>query len=117
MNITALDIYLFGLLDKVDAVAFVAGLVGLITGLAWMFSVTEDFMDEYRPRLKAACLSCCAVLILVFLIPSQGTFAAMVLLPRIQESEIIKRDFPMLYQAARDHLLNAVQPKKDTKHD
>lgn len=116
MNITTLDIYLFGLLGKADAVRFVAGIVATVSGLIWALSFAEDALAVYRRRIKTACLSACAVLVLVFLIPSQGTFAALVLIPRIQESEIIKRDFPILYEAARDHLLRAVKPK-DTKHD
>lgn len=124
MNITQFDIYLFGLLGSVKMLVFPAAMGFVAPGLLWVcLAATGSECDRENAgatrllmALKRICITSAIALTILFFVPSQSTFAAMVLVPRIQQSEIIKRDFPALYEAARNHLLNSLT-QKDSKHE
>lgn len=118
MNITALDIYLFGLLGNLEKVFSISVAATTVVGTFTLIA-SPILFEEGDRRVLMKCIKgfalAAAFAFLGLFVPNQKTYAAMVLLPRIQESEIIKRDFPLLYQAARDHLLSTVTPKKEER--
>lgn len=53
-----------------------------------------------------------ALLMIRTLIPSSNTFAAMVIVPEITNSDVIKKDLPDLYRAAMDKLKESLEVEK-----
>jgi len=100
--ITATDIYLWGLLGKVEVLtALVAVFSGCATAIAVFIAVfIEDKRAEpWIPR--AASVFVVAVLLAVFA-PSKQTFAAMYVLPALAKSEAVQKDLPEVYGMAVD---------------
>lgn len=124
MNITAFDIYIYGLLTKLDGPAsFVIplGLFASLMSLAWWWSAFTEGADDLLPkaRRRTIAIGCISgLLACVWLaIPSANTFAAMVVIPKIAQSDVIQKDFPALYEAARKALMDAVQAKQSKSND
>lgn len=106
-TITPLSIYLFGLLDKINTFCVVGIIVAL--GLSVPFIVTAGVENDWLPikkywKIYVSVLST-LVLTATFL-PSSKTYAAMVILPQIAQSDVIKKDVPEMYEAAKNLLLD-----------
>jgi len=100
--ITATDIYLWGLLGKVEVLTtLVAVFSGFATAIAVFtaFVVEDERAEPWIPR--AASVFVVAVLLAVF-VPSKQTFAAMYVLPALAKSEAVQKDLPEVYGMAVD---------------
>lgn len=73
-----------------------------IFGFAGMITEGEFWTRYYKLFFPITILS----FLLAVFIPSSKTYAAMVILPKIAQSDVIKKDVPEMYEAAKNLLLN-----------
>jgi len=110
--ITATNIYLWGILGRVEVVLILAmigtGLASLFTTMAWL---VEGFDLENRVRLKVYAAFVVSMLLTVF-VPSRETFAAMYVLPAIAKSEAVQKDLPEVYSMAVDFMKKQLSTKE-----
>jgi uncharacterized membrane protein YkvI len=113
MNIT-LIIYIWGLLDSLRTVLIGAAVlpVAIVVFLALcsMGEVFDDLENWNKKWVKRGIWTTALSTIFACLLPSSNTFAAMVIVPRIIESEMIQKDMPEVYKAAKDRLLESLKP-------
>lgn len=125
-------IYLWGILDDVRigciylscaAAALAIAPILIVAGTAekGYFEKWEDY--EIRRKKERSILKLTkiflpislVILMIRTLIPSSNTFAAMVIIPEIVNSDVIKKDLPDLYKAAKDKLQESLVEKKVEK--
>jgi Na+/proline symporter len=116
MNIT-LIIYIGGLLDSLRTVLVVIALLPVAVLVAIWFGSTGEFFEDCenwnegaKKWVKRGIWTTALSTSLACLLPSSNTFAAMVIVPRIIESEMIQKDMPEVYKAAKDQLLESLTP-------
>lgn len=111
--ITATNIYLWGILGRVEVVlvisVIITGITSLFVTMAWLF---EGFDDENRVRFKMYAAFALSLLLTV-VVPTRETFAAMYVLPAIAKSEAVQKDLPEVYNMAVDFMKK--QLTKETK--
>lgn len=100
-------IYLWGIADSLQATIYVLAVLSAVASLIAFINRDCTFgsgAEEKKAALAKTCkkLVRLTALLWVFapLIPSSGTIAAMVVIPAIVESEVIREDIPELYDAA-----------------
>lgn len=97
---TPFNIYLWGIVDPLRAGILT---INIVLFSAAAFSAFTGFVEEdesFVSRAKRFFIFGCIAIALRGVIPSSQTIAAIVILPRISESQAIQRDLPDLYNAA-----------------
>jgi hypothetical protein len=64
---------------------------------------------------KRVAIGFCLSILVVTLTPSSKTFALMVVLPRLADSQFIQKDAPDIYKLAIDALKKQLQPDAEKK--
>jgi len=112
-SITPFSIYLYGLLDNLHTAAMIVVLVtGLLAFIAFLACFAENELDLLKPHWKKVVYSWLAILIFTIFMPSSKTYAAMVILPQIAQSDVLKKDVPEMYEATKKLLLETVKVKE-----
>lgn len=102
-----LIIYLWGVLDDVRA----ALLIG--AGVTVLALIIASLAEEGWPKLgRSLIITAIALAVSAVMLPSSSTFAAMVVVPKIAQSEAIQKDLPELYSAAVEKLKKELTPSK-----
>ena len=121
--ITAWDIYWVMQLDSIKTlftVASVVILIGLLMFPIWMMMLEDVCDDANGVGKRIAKWGAGSLLIsagIVAFLPSSRTAAAMIIIPKIANSETIQKEAGDLYQLAKDGLRRLVAPpeKKDVE--
>ena len=102
-SITPFSIYLFGILDGLKVLAVSLVLVELCIFIVSVILTEGEAWTRYKYVALSTIFFCC---LLAVFIPSSKTYAAMVILPKIAQSDVIKKDVPEMYEAAKNLLLD-----------
>lgn len=123
-------IYLWGILDDVRigciyliCVAAVLAIAPILVIAATSGKGYLETHEDYESRRQKECRPffrftkiflpiSLALLMIRTLIPSSNTFAAIVIIPEITNSDVIKKDLPDLYKAAMDKLKESLEVEK-----
>lgn len=120
MTITPATLYWITRLDNLCGIlAFIAafGAIALvITTIAYFLSEPYDAEKAgYRRWIKRFGITVSTVLILGVFIPSSKEIAMFYVVPRIAESDVIKRDVPELYDMGVDALKDWLKNNMENK--
>lgn len=124
--ITAWDIYWVMQLDAIGAVvSFIAISLCLITAIAFVLGGINKYEASEWPSIsegkkelglarqayaKRMLLPAATLLLLSALTPSTKTAAAMLIIPKIANSEVIRREADDLYTIAKEAMRNLAKP-------
>lgn len=102
MNITPLDIYLVSLADdlvKALGLVFVCSVATIVvSGFSFIMAQDCSDRDDWQPLFRKAIRNAFITLLvsfsLIVVIPDSKTLAAMYIIPRLANSEIVSKDIP-----------------------
>jgi Na+/phosphate symporter len=101
-------IYIWGIADNIGTAITIIAIVGLVlagillavSGIAKIESAEDETVSALNAGFKKALTAGLVALIVAALLPSSNTVAAMVVIPELANSDVIKRDLPDIYAAA-----------------
>lgn len=107
-DMTTTMIYIWGIADNIGSAFTIIAIVGLvlagvllaISGIAKAESAEDETVAALIAGFNKALTAGLIALVLAALMPSSKTIAAMVVIPEIANSDVIKRDLPDIYAAA-----------------
>jgi hypothetical protein len=107
-NMTTTMIYIWGIADNIGSAFTIIAIVGLvlagvlllISGVAKVESAEDETVTVLLAGFQKSLTAGLIALIVAALMPSSKTIAAMVVIPELANSDVIKRDLPDIYAAA-----------------
>ena len=105
MNLTTL-IYFYGIVDKIITISFALSIISFLFGSLLIIESDynskseETFQKSKKPLRFVGFFS----LLIAVLTPSSSTIAQMAIIPKLVESDAVKKDLPELYDIAVDAL-------------
>lgn len=113
MTITSWQMYWFTRLDTIDmAGGLTLGIIFVVSLIAALAALFEPTMFKSVKRVLKWCLSIFVMVCLLDIaIPSTKEMAAIIIIPKLTESEIVKRDIPEIYDLAIKYLKTELTEK------
>ena len=111
MEITPLTIYIWQLADGLkNACGGLSFLCAVLAVIVFAIACKEDWP---RVALGAAGIFACTIILAAMsvLLPSSKTIAMMYVIPKMADSEVIKKDVPEMYEMAKEALREYVGKK------
>lgn len=111
MEITPLTIYLWQLADGLKDTVLVMGLLFAVPTL--VCAMIGHIEESKRALIGSAFSFVCAMMLFLVGIftPSSKTIAMMYVIPKLADSEVIKKDVPEMYEMAKEALREYVGKK------
>ena len=115
---TAWQVYWWLKLDMVGSIVIGMGVLGvaatLITFVCTMVAGEYDecaLAKKWKLRFIVCMVMSIAVIITGNMLPTSKEAAVIYMLPRVVNSDVVKKDVPELYEAAKGYLLEMLQPR------
>ena len=91
---SAFDIYIFGVIEKITFILGFSGFTGLLICLFLLIpALLENFYDSYKKYFFKLCTLFLFMIVTSTLLPDRLTLAAMYIIPAVQEDENLKELF------------------------